>query len=290
MMNEESLTEISNSELFGEIKRLRVDMKEMYWQMLLKFNEQFMGIQNQLKILNQNLVVLNSSKTLLVNSNPEDVYFGKDISEHPIDNSPTGWSLTNNNSTQENLQAMSKDLDSEDAMYDDNEDDGQIAEQTPVVLEVTTSHTGALNEMLKDNNDQHDKSVKEGLENVETVSPYTCLSRHMYEESSHIANCKDRHCMLCRSLCVSEHDNFKLGQKSQWKCAICLKYFRRKYNLKNHMRCHTGEKPYQCKTCKRFFRSKQALNYHAHKHDGNYQQKLHNKVQNGVSQSQKFLV
>lgn len=286
-MMDENAPGISNRELLEEVKQLRMDMKEMYWQMLLKFNEQFIGLQNQMKFLNQHLVLLNSSKTLIVNS--EDLFLGKVGNQNSAgEHSKPQWTGINGSTP----ETMHKTSESDDTLFDDEKE----SDQPPVVLEVTTSNTGELNEIMKDENLNSTESehIREDLEqdNIDTVSPFNCMSRHMYEESSHIANCRDRHCMLCRSLCVTDQDSSKVQKKSPWRCAICMKYFRRRYNLKNHMRCHTGEKPYQCRTCNKFFRSKQSLNYHCHnKHDPKFKEKLlKKKVEQDTSHPQVCLL
>ena len=45
-------------------------------------------------------------------------------------------------------------------------------------------------------------------------------------------------------------------------CAICEKFFSRKWDLKNDMRIHTGEKPYQCEICERRFNVKNNMRTH----------------------------
>lgn len=52
-------------------------------------------------------------------------------------------------------------------------------------------------------------------------------------------------------------------------CTECGKSYKTNYKLNEHMRKHTGEKPYKCNSCEKEFRSKIGLAQHAAKHTGN---------------------
>lgn len=51
-------------------------------------------------------------------------------------------------------------------------------------------------------------------------------------------------------------------------CDQCFKPFDRAYNLKNHYRIHTGERPYMCEQCPMTFAWKQYIKIHIKTHTG----------------------
>ncbi|XP_020776375.2 zinc finger protein 90 homolog isoform X1 [Boleophthalmus pectinirostris] len=51
-------------------------------------------------------------------------------------------------------------------------------------------------------------------------------------------------------------------------CSICAKGFRAEWQLKRHMRVHTGERPFSCSVCGRSFSRKDALRGHVAIHTG----------------------
>ena len=52
------------------------------------------------------------------------------------------------------------------------------------------------------------------------------------------------------------------------KCHICGKEFSKKFNLAEHMRIHTGNKPYSCDTCDKAFTTNGQLTVHKRIHTG----------------------
>ncbi|XP_044764804.1 zinc finger protein 260-like [Coccinella septempunctata] len=66
----------------------------------------------------------------------------------------------------------------------------------------------------------------------------------------------------------------KSQQRKKWTpkvCKECGKVYTTNYKLNEHMRKHTGEKPYKCGSCEKSFRSKIGLAQHEAKHTGQYE-------------------
>lgn len=69
---------------------------------------------------------------------------------------------------------------------------------------------------------------------------------------------------------MSESPTLRRKKWTPKECKECGKTYKTNYKLAEHMRKHTGEKPYKCNSCEKAFRSKIGLAQHEAKHTGQY--------------------
>lgn len=79
-------------------------------------------------------------------------------------------------------------------------------------------------------------------------------------------------CIKCNML-IGNLDNFNLHMNDHWSedkcCPVCgLLINSKRFNFKQHLKIHTGEKPFVCAICRRSFRQKAHMVKHVTTHRG----------------------
>eukprot|EP00457_Paulinella_chromatophora_P003001 gb/GEZN01003006.1/.p1 GENE.gb/GEZN01003006.1/~~gb/GEZN01003006.1/.p1 ORF type:complete len:496 (+),score=41.55 gb/GEZN01003006.1/:332-1819(+) len=124
----------------------------------------------------------------------------------------------------------------------------------------------------------HEKMKHKGLVKCNNCDA-TFLSQeefeeHQIQEHSRLPGGGDKPylCTVCNST-FSKAFNLKVHMRvhtgeQPYQCDICGRNFSQRGPLTSHMRTHTGEKPYDCSVCKKPFRTAGSLKYHLRVHSG----------------------
>eukprot|EP01084_Bolivina_argentea_P072200 131144_1 len=111
-----------------------------------------------------------------------------------------------------------------------------------------------------------DAFKKQNTANTETISNQNAIIQSEREEKAII---KKENELLQRKIALLEQKTkMKFGEidDRNLQCRICKKIFGNNYNLKRHMRIHSGAKPFKCTYCLKLFGRHDNLQTHIRIH------------------------
>lgn len=154
----------------------------------------------------------------------------------------------------------------------------EVANVVCSICGTTVSDEAAFKKHLNDHgmgDDSRYVADPESVLNYPTGSTYTVNRAEAAMNQFHIPNIKGHHsCPVCKKVCFSpfnlkSHMRTHTGERP-YKCEVCNKRFIQCSHMRNHMRQHTGERPFKCGLCAKCFTRKNILRVHMNSHGSNY--------------------
>ena len=106
----------------------------------------------------------------------------------------------------------------------------------------------------KESGNKKKKRKSQRAGRIEALIHFSCsVCSQTFQAESELATHRKSHLQLSRAERV---------------CSFCGKYFKKMFQLQNHIRTHTGEKPFVCHTCGKAFSQETTLRTHMRIHSG----------------------
>ena len=107
-----------------------------------------------------------------------------------------------------------------------------------------------------------------GVPNTSLITVITDLDTNTVTHQCHGGAKVDGNLLLLESAVDAGGDavNVVSVTKKKLKCQYCDKLFTKNFDLQQHVRSHTGEKPFQCIVCGRAFAQKSNVKKHMQTH------------------------
>jgi uncharacterized C2H2 Zn-finger protein len=94
------------------------------------------------------------------------------------------------------------------------------------------------------------------------------LAKHVQIHGEKTHECPECHKMFATKAYVKKHIDFKHVRTMRFQCEVCAMEFQLAHQLENHVRVHTGEKPFVCRFCDHAFAREANLIIHERIHTG----------------------
>lgn len=199
----------------------------------------------------------------------------------------------NDNVVQAPIESVFVKVEPDTSVFDNEYDGGDSVEDSMVTTDKNVTEQVIKHEKIDEDGyddgycrTDYEETVNCGDDksNLEHVPPHFSANDIVKQEITHNDD-DDDSSINCDDIVIHENDETDLehasvnegsddvhdnstGGKKKYSCAVCGKCVTRPYDLKRHMKTHTGLKPYSCEICGKSFAEQGNLQKHMRIHTG----------------------